>query len=335
MKKRILYLLFTSIIDSIFLSPQALLSAPYYEGKTLKIVVGFTPGGGYDRMGRLLAKHLPKHIPGKPSIIVENMEGAGSIICSNYIYNVVKPDGLTIGTVNRGISFAQLTKVEGVKFDVMKYSWIGSAAVEASVLTVRNDLPYKTYDDLRKVKEPIPLGTMGPASSDHQFLVLLREFAGLNTKLIFYPSSAEAMLAIERKEVDGRAGSYSSIKPFIERGLVHPVIRGRVSEKGIENLPVNEDLTTDPTGKTIMAMLDSADRMGRPYFLPPGTPANIMNILRDAFSKVANDSELKEEAKKNRMEVTYIPADDCLKAINYLFKQPESIVKEFSKYVKF
>ncbi len=335
MKKRILYLLFTGIIISIFLFPQAILSAPYYEGKTVRIIVGFAPGGGYDRIARLLAKHLPKHIPGKPTILVENMEGASSIIAANYIYNQTKPDGLTIGTFNRGIPFAQLLKTEGVRYDVTKFSWIGSAAVEATILAIRSDLPYKTVDDLKNAKEPIPLAGMGPGTSDTQFAILLKEFAKINLKLIIYPSSADGMLAIERKEVDGRGGSYSSLKPFIERGLVRPMIRGRVSEPGIENLPVIEDLTTDPKGKTIMAMLASTDGIGRPYVAPPKTPADIMNILKDAFAKVAKDPELQGEAKKNRMEVSYTSGDECLKVLNYLLNQPSDIVQEFGKYIKF
>ena len=335
MKKQILCLLVTGIIISIFLFPQTLLSAPYYEGKTVRIIVGFAPGGGYDRIARILAKHLPKYIPGKPVVLVENMEGASSIIAANHIYNQTKPDGLNIGTFNRGLPFAQLLKTEGVRYDVTKFSWIGSAAVEATILSIRSDLPYKTVDDLKMVKEPIPLAGMGPGTSDTQFAVLLKEFGKLNLKLIIYPSSADGMLAIERKEVDGRAGSYSSLKPFIERGLVRPMIRGRVSEPGIENLPVNEDLTTDPKGKTIMAMLASTDGIGRPYVVPPGTPADIMNILRDAFAKVAKDPELKEEAKKNRMEVSYTSGDECLKVLNNLLNQPSDIVQEFGKYIKF
>jgi tripartite-type tricarboxylate transporter receptor subunit TctC len=222
-----------------------------------------------------------------------------------------------------------------VRYDVTKFSWIGSAAVEATILSIRSDLPYKTVDDLRKVKEPIPLAGMGPGTSDTQFAILLKEFAKFNLKLIIYPSSADGMLAIERKEVDGRAGSYSSLKPFIERGLVRPMIRGRVSEPGIENLPVNEDLTTDPKGKTIMAMLAATDGIGRPYVAPPGTPADIMNILKDAFAKAGKDPELKEEAKKSRMEVSYTPGDECLKVLNYLLNQPSDIVQEFAKYIKF
>ena len=183
-------------------------------------------------MTRLLAKHLPKYIPGKPTIIVENMEGAASIIAANYIYNIAKPDGLTIGTFDRGFPFAQLLKADGVRFDSTKYSWIGSAAVESTVLCLRSGLPYKTVDDLRKAKEPIFVGSVGQASNDYHFPILLKEFAGLNLKMVTYVSGPSINLAIERKEVDGRAGSLTALKPLIERGLMHPAIRCRISLTG-------------------------------------------------------------------------------------------------------
>jgi tripartite-type tricarboxylate transporter receptor subunit TctC len=335
MNKRNLLFAATVLVVSVVLSSAEVTAAPYYEGKTMRIIVGFTPGGGYDRMARLLGKYLPKYIPGNPTIIIENMGGASSIIAANHIYNAAKPDGLTIGTLNRAIPFAQLIKLEGVKFDVTKYAWVGSAAVEGSVFTIRAELPYKTVDDLRKAKEPLAMGSSGAGTSDYQFALINKEFLGLNLKMITYPSSAECMLAVERKEVDGRAGSFSSLKPFIDRGVVRPILRGRVTEKGMENLPLNEDLTTDPMGKTIMAMFSSGELIGRPYVAPPGTPEDVMKILRESFAKAAKDPELMDESKKVMMEVDYTPADECLKVVTYVLSQPEEIVKEFTKFVKF
>ena len=310
-------------------------AAPFYEGKTLKIIVGHGAGGGYDRMARLMAKYLPKYIPGKPVALVEFVPGASGLIAANQIYNITKPDGLTIVTVDRGLPIAQLLKAEGVRFDAAKFSWIGSAAVEATVLCIRSDLPYKTFEDLLRAKEPLHLGSVGPANTSHQFPILLKEFLGLKINLVIYPASAESMLAIERKEADGRAGSYSSLKPFIERGLVRPVIRGRVVESGIENLPVDEDLTKDPKGKAIMAMRSAGDLMGRPFVAPPGSPPEAMAILREAFSKVAKDPELRQEAEKFMMTVEYVPAEECLKVVNFVLSQPDDIAREFSKYIKF
>jgi tripartite-type tricarboxylate transporter receptor subunit TctC len=317
-----------------FIAPQNATAAPFYEGKVLRILVGHEVGGGYDRITRLLANHLVNYIPGKPTIIVENMPGAQSMIETNYLYNIAKPDGLTIATFDRGLPFAQLLKLDGVKFDLTKLAWIGSAASEAMIMALRADLPYKTVDDLRKAKEPIILGGVGAGASDTQFATLLKEFTGLNIKIINYPSSAICMLAIERKEVDGKAGSYNSLKPFIERGMVRPFIRSRQSEPALENIPVNEDLTTSKIGKTLMAMLASADRIGRPFAAPPKTPANIMPLLRNAFSKVVDDPKLKEEAKKMIMTVNYIAPDEALKVVNYVLSQPDNVVKEFRTYMQ-
>jgi len=174
------------------------------------------------------------------------------------------------------------------------------------------------------------LGTTG-----YQFPLLLNEFAGMNLKLVVYPSGSDSRLAIERKEVDGRAGSYSSEKRLIDRGIVRPMIRGRVSLPEIEKLPVNEDLITDKKGKAIMAMLGSVDLISRPFMAPPATPANVMGILRDAFSKVTKDPELLAEAKKMEMDIKFVSADECMKVLNYELNQPEEILKEFGKFIKF
>lgn len=319
-----------------FFSIGELPAASYYEGKTITIVVGYSAGGGYDLLARLLAKHLPKYIPGKPTIIVVNMPGASSMIAANHLYNIAKPDGLTIGTFAQGLTFAQLLKAEGTKFDLTKYSWIGSAVIEPAILTLRTDLPYKTVDDLRKAKTPIYLAIAGSGSIDYQFPVLLKEYCGFNFEWVAYDSGPPAWLAVERKEADGRATYYgSSAKNVLQKGLVRPIIRGRLSEPGLDNLPVDEDLTNDKTGKTLMAMRSAADRLGRPYACPPGVPAEITDILKDAFSKVAEDPDLKEDSKKIKITVKYTPADECLKALNYVFSQPEHIVREFSKYIKF
>jgi tripartite-type tricarboxylate transporter receptor subunit TctC len=195
--------------------------AQSFAGKTVTIIVGYKPGGGYDATARLLARHLPKHIPGAPTVIVQNMPGGGGIIAANHIYNNAKPDGLTLATFNRNLPIAQLTRVQGVKFDMTKFAWIGSAANEVTILAIRADLPYRNLDELRKARQPVIIGATGPGANTYDFPLLLKELLGINLKIVSgYLSSADIMLAVERKEVDGRAGSYSSIRPFIERDLV-------------------------------------------------------------------------------------------------------------------
>jgi len=310
--------------------------SPSFEGKTIIIVVGFKSGGGYDRVARVLARHLPKYLPGTPNVIVQNMPGANSITAANHVYNVAKPDGLTIGTFNRNLVLAQLTNVRGVKFDQTKFAWIGSAASESTILAIRSDLPYQTFDELRKSGKTLVAGATGPGANTYDFPLLLKEFLGVDIKIVSgYSSSADIMLAIERKEVDARAGSYTSLRPFIDRKLVHPVIRARAVEPGIEQLPVDEALAPNARAKAIMALRSAPEVIGRPYVMTPGTPAETLRIMRDAFAKAIKDPELVAEATKAKMELEYTSGEDTLKILTEVLSQPKDVVDEFSKYIKF
>lgn len=309
--------------------------AAVFEGQTMTIVVGYKPGGGYDRYARLIGKHLPRYIPGRPNVVIQNMPGASSVIAANYLFSVAKPDGLTFGTFNNATVIAQLIKIEGVRFDLTKFSWLGSAASDAVILTVRSDLPYKNAEELRKAKQFV-IGTTGPGSSTHDFPALLKEFAGFDFKLVpGYSSSADVMLAVERKEVDGRAGSYDSIKPFMERGLVRPILRNRTSAPGIEKLPVDENLATSEKGKIIMAVNAVPTQIYRPFVAPPGMPKDVIKVLRDAFANVLRDKELLGEAEKGKMTINYTPPDEALKVVAEVLSQPPEIVQELTKHIKF
>ena len=327
-------LLFAVLLAAIALAGFAQ-SSPY-AGKTVTIIVGYKAGGGYDATARLLARHLPKHIPGKPTIIVQNMPGANSMIAANHVYNVAKPDGLTIGTFNRNLPVAQLTKVDGVKYDMTKFAWIGSAASECTILALRSDLPYKSVEELKKSGKQLVIGATGPGANTYDFPLLLKEFLGLNLKIVTgYQSSADIMLAIERKEVDGRAGSFTSIRPFIDRKLVRPVLRARADEPGVEQLPIDEDLAPNPRAKAIMALRSAPEIVGRPYVMHPNTPPEYVNIMRKAFAETIEDKALVAEATKASMDLNYVGADVAVKVMKEMLSQPKDVVDEFSKYVKF
>jgi len=312
-------------------------SSPY-AGKTITLVVGYKPGGGYDATARLLARHLPKHIPGKPTVIVQNMPGGNSIIAANYLYSSAKPDGMTLGTFNRNLPIAQLTAVQGVKFDMRKFAWIGSAANETTVLTIRNDLPYTSFDELRKAKQPVVIGSTGPGANTYDFPLLLKDLLGVNLKIVSgYSSSADIMLAVERKEVDGRAGSISSLRPFIERKLVRPVVRARSHDvdPAIKDLPIDETIAPNPRAKAIMALRSAPELIARPYVMPPNTPPELLKLMREAFVAAIKDPAAIAEANKAKLDLEYTSDEEATKVLAEVLNQPKDIVEEFSKYVKF
>ncbi|HWP35471.1 MAG TPA: tripartite tricarboxylate transporter substrate-binding protein [Thermodesulfobacteriota bacterium] len=311
-------------------------AAPFYEGKTLTIVVGHDPGGGHDRVARLVARHLPKHLPGNPTVVVQNMPGAHGIIAANHLYNVAKPDGLTVGTFDPNLILGQLVKVEGIRFDLARFAWIGSVSSETTVLTVRTDLPVTSFADIQKLKEPLVIAASGPGASSYDFPALLKTYLGANLRIVGgYKSSADMMLAVERKEADGVALFYTSVKPLIDRGVVRPVIRTRAVEAGLEHLPVDEELAPTPLARAVLALQGVAGVIGRPYVAPPGTPADRLEVLREAFAKVTRDPEAIAEAARGRITFEYLPGPAALKAIQEVFSQPDEVVREFAKHVKF
>ncbi len=309
---------------------------PLFAGKTVTIIVGYNPGGGYDLVARLVARHLPKYLPGTPAVIVQNMAGANSITAANHVYTVAKPDGLTLGAFNRNLILGQLVKAPGVRFDMGKYAWVGSIASETTVLTIRTDLPYRTPAELVKADPAVIVGATGPGASTYDFPLLLKALARLNLRIISgYPSSADIMLAVERKEVDGRAGSYSSTKPFIDRGLVKAVVRGRASVPDIAALPTDEDLVSEPRSKAVMRLRSAPEIIGRPYMAPPGTPEEYVRAYWDAFTRMSQDKEFLAEAERAGFEINYVRGDQAMQIVRDVLGASSDIVKVFSQFFSF
>jgi tripartite-type tricarboxylate transporter receptor subunit TctC len=309
--------------------------APYYDGKTITILIG-TAGGGSIVAARIIAQYLGKYIPGNPTVIVQPMLGGAHIVASNHVFNTAKPDGLTLLAANPNIAVAQLIKVDGVRFDVSKYEWIGSSGADGVVLTVRSDLPYKTFDDLRKADRELVVGSTGPGSNAHDFPLMLKEFAGAKFRFVSgYPANSDVLLAIERKEVDIWAAFAATVRPVVQRGTVRPLVRARVPTPGFDNLPVDEDLTTNPVGKAIMGIKGAPLAIGRAVAAPPATPADRVALLREALAKVLKDPGLEADGKKAQIDFDHIPGDQVLKAISAILQQPPEVQKEMVKYIKF
>lgn len=320
---------------AIFVAAPALAQGSFYEGKTVTVVIGAS-GGSLEIAARIAARHLGKQLPGNPNVIVQNMTGAAHLVATNNVYNVAKPDGLTLLAANPNVGIAQLTKVEAARFDLRRFQWLGSTGADGVALSIRSDLPYQTWEELKKADRELVVGTTGPGSNAHDFPLLLKEFAGAKFKLVSgYPANADILLAIERKEVDLWAAFATTIKLAADRGAVRPLVRGRVSIPGFENLPVDETLATSAVGKAIMGIRAAPLAIGRAFAAPPATPADRVKLLRDALAKAVKDPEFLEEMKKARIEVGYISPEQVLKMFNGLLDQPPEVQKEMVKYIKF
>src|SRR5213594_1266070 len=219
--------------------------ANFYEGKTVTLVIGAKGAGSLIAATQIVAHHLGKYIPGKPTVIVQEMPGAAHLLATNNVFNVAKPDGLTILASNPNVAVAQLAKVEQVRFDVRKFHWLGSTGADGVALSIRTDLPYKNFEDIRKANQDLIVGTTGPGSNAHDFPLLLKEFAGAKFKLVSgYPSNGDVMLALQRKEADVWAAFATTIKLAVDQGVVRAIVRAPVATPGFENLPVEEIVET-------------------------------------------------------------------------------------------
>ena len=308
--------------------------ANFYEGKTITIQIG-AKSGSLAIAAQIVGHHLGKYIPGKPAVVVNFIPGAAHLLATNHVFNLAKPDGLTILASNPNVAIAQLSKVEQVRFDVRKFQWLGSSGADGVAFSIRSDLPFKSFEELKKADRELVAGTTGPGSNAHDFPLLLKEFAGLKLKLVSgYPANSDVLLAVERKEVDSWSALATTIKLAADRGVVRPLVRGRVATPGFENLPVDEDLATSQLGKSLMGIKSIPGAIGRAFAAAPGTPPERVAMLRDALAKALKDPELIAEGKKAKIGFAFISHEQVTKDFNGLLNQTPETLKEMGKYIK-
>ena len=334
---------FISVLTFELLNPlnleRASAQTPFYQGKTITMVVSSTTGGTYDLWARVMAPHIVKYIPGNPSIVVQNMPGAGNIIGANYVYGIAKPDGLTLGAVNPALYFDQLVGRPEVKFDWAKFNWIGSPEKNDIVSYMRSDAPFKTVEDLRNAKEPPKCGSTGTGSTGHYIPRLLEETLGIKTQIVSgYPGAPDIELAIERGEVycwSPLLATYFGREPYRrwhKSGYVRVLLQtGAKRDARLKDTPTLNELMqqykTAEAGRRLAKVILTAATLGRPIGATPGTPADRVKVLRDAYTKAIADPELLAEAAKQGWEVDPTKGEELQSLSKEVITQPREIIE--------
>ncbi|HET8568984.1 MAG TPA: tripartite tricarboxylate transporter substrate-binding protein [Candidatus Limnocylindria bacterium] len=306
--------------------------AAFYRGKTVTIIVGYDAGGGYDTYARTLAAHIGKQIPGNPSVIVENMPGAGSIKAANHLFAAAPKDGTVFGTFGRGLPYTELIGDPAAQFKSAQFNWIGSMNDEVSICIVRPDAPVKKFDDL--LTTTVKIGATGPDDDTGFFPRFLNGALGTKFQLVTgYAGGNDVNLAIERGEVQGRCGfSWSSLvstRPqwadpknmtiLLQMSLAkHPQIPSSV--------PLILEYAKNDEQKQMLEVIFSRQTMGRPFAAPPGVPADRVKALRDAFDKTMQDPEFKAAAEKAKQELNPKGGQAIQDVITKIFQTPRPIV---------
>lgn len=311
----------------------------FYQGKTVKIIIGSTTGGGYDLWARVLARYLGKHIPGNPEIVVQNMPGAGSVVAANYVYNLAKPDGLTLGAILPAIYFDQLVKRSEVQFDWAKFTWVGSPEQNAPLHYMRADTPYQTVEDIRNAKEPPRCGSSGTGTTGHYIPRLLEETLGLKHRIVSgYQGGSEIDVAIERGEVhcwSPLIATFFGREPYIswhKKGFVRVLVQmGTKRDPRLANVPTIYELMdqykTSQEGKRLARVVLTAATLGRPIVAPPALPAERVKVLREAYASTLKDEGLLAETKKRRWEVAPISGEELQEMAKEVIVQPQVVIE--------
>ena len=305
----------------------------FYKGKTVNIMIGFSAGGGYDLYARHLARHMGKHIPGNPTVVPQNMPGAGSLKAANYVFTAAPKDGTYFGTFARTTGINPLLD-SGAKFDSRQFGWLGSVTDDVSTCVVWHTSPVKTWNDF--ITKPVTLGGQGPSSEPDIFARLYKNVFDAPIKLVAgYPGTNEIALAMERGEVEGLCGlSWSTIKTrhaqwLKEKKITIIVQAAFKKEPDIDaSVPLVMDMTKDSEKLQILKLILAAQQMARPFAAPPGIPADRKAALAAAFDATMKDPEYLADAKRLDIDVNPVSGKELEQLLAELYATPQDVLKK-------
>ena len=308
--------------------------ADFYKGKTVEFYIGYSVGGAYDLYARTIARHIGNHIPGNPTVVPKNMEGAGSLRLANWLYRVAPKDGSVIATIGRGTGFDPILGQAGAQFDGTKFTWIGSANNEVSVCVAWNATSGITkFDDL--MTKEITVGGTSMSSDTDQFARAINGVLGAKMRIVSgYPGGNDVVLAMERGEIQGRCGwSWSSImsthKAWVDDKKMTVLVQLALRKHpDLPDVPLIMDFAKTPEQTQILKLIFARQTMGRPYLAPPGIPADRAEALRKAFMDTMTDKDFLADAERTKLEITPVDGDDLQKLVAEVYATPADIEKK-------
>ncbi|HSE94682.1 MAG TPA: tripartite tricarboxylate transporter substrate-binding protein [Methylomirabilota bacterium] len=326
MRRSLLALVTVPVVGLALLASAPVQAQSFFEGKTVRIIVGLAPGGGFDTYARVIARHLGKHIPGNPAVIVENMPGAGSLISANHVYKVAKPDGLTVGKFNGALILGQVLGQAGVEFDARKFEYVGAAVKEDVACSLTRASGISSVEKWMAAATPVKLGGVAPGASPDNTARILKAALGLPIQLVSgYKGTSEIRLAAEGGELAGACWSWESMRATwrkaIDAGEVVPVVQVTARKfPDLPNVPLAINLArTEDARKLILVGVQNSSAFARPFVLPPGTPKERADVLRKAFAATLNDEALRADAAKAKLSLDPVTAEELARLVADLF----------------
>ncbi len=302
--------------------------ADFYRGKTITVLIGVSAGGEYDLQARLVARFIGKHIPGNPTVVAQNMLGAGGITEANYLYNVAPKDGTFFGMIQNALPVMQAVGLPGPQFDSSKFNWIGSIAATVETLALWHTSGVKTVEEARR--KEVVIGAVGRGGITDTFPRMMNEFAGTKFKIVVgYPGGNDVNLAMERGEVAGRNNTWSSWKvtkrKWLEEKLISILAYEGPKPADLPGVPSVQDLASSPADRLAIKLIAAGTLYGRPLALPPGVPADRVEAIRQAFLATMKDPEFLKEAEAGNIEVEPVAGPRMQEVSADLIATPEAV----------
>jgi tripartite-type tricarboxylate transporter receptor subunit TctC len=307
-------------------------------GKSVQMIIGFGPGGGYDLWGRTVGRHIGRHLPGNPTVVPQNMPGAGSYVAASYIFNIAPKDGSVLGIIARDAALGPLSGAAGARFDPIRLSWIGTPTKETNVCIAYHTAQVKSARDL--LEKQLIVGDTGPGTGTRSYPKALNELIGTKFKLVGgFPASSDVFLAMERGEVEGICESFDSIKirrpDWIATKKISILFQGGAAPNPeLKDVPFVLDFARTPVEKQALEFLYAGQGIGRPFVAPPELPAERLRMLRDAFNATMQDAEFRADAEKSKLELEPEDGEHLAALIAKIYATPKPIVDRITGLIK-